>query len=68
MYELIGLSCTNKQATVGVVILTALILRARRVQLSRDCNDYKGTPADFLNIMNNSEFETFKVINICMPE
>lgn len=23
--------------------------------------DYKGTPADFLKIMNNKEFETFKV-------
>jgi hypothetical protein len=47
----------------GLVLLTtvALFSLGRKPKLDRDCADYKGTPADFFKIMNNTDFETFKV-------
>lgn len=49
-----------KQVTLGVVGVTYAILKARKVQLNRDANDYKGGLGDFLNIMRNTEFEQHK--------
>jgi len=46
--------------TLGVIAFTIVILRARRVNLRRDGQDYKGTATDVLNIMKNSDFEAHK--------
>jgi uncharacterized protein YwbE len=46
--------------TLGVIAFSIVILRVRSVNLRRDGMDYKGTAADVLNIMKNSDFEAHK--------
>jgi len=43
------------------VVVTYVVVKARKAQLARNCQDYDGTPADFLKIMNNTEFDKLKV-------
>jgi hypothetical protein len=46
--------------TLGVVGFTYAMLRARKVQLARDGNDYKGGLGDFFNILRSEAFEQHK--------
>lgn len=49
------------QVTTAALAFTYFFVKARKARLSRDCHDYTGTPADFLKIMNNTEFDKLKV-------
>lgn len=55
-----GPLCIREQVTLGVVGFTYAILKARKVQLARDGNDYKGGLGDFFNILRNADFEQHK--------
>lgn len=46
--------------TLGVVGFTFVMLKARKVQLARDGNDYKGGLGDFFNILRNADFQEHK--------